>query len=57
MFEVMLVSPEGTVIGNTDKTEVTIRDTGERGKNKTQLCIFKILENTLQGSITLCLLI
>ncbi|XP_055369067.1 FRAS1-related extracellular matrix protein 1a isoform X2 [Betta splendens] len=31
MFEVLLVSPEGTVIGNTHKADVTIRDNGERG--------------------------
>uniref|UniRef100_UPI0037E8F5E3 FRAS1-related extracellular matrix protein 1a n=1 Tax=Semicossyphus pulcher TaxID=241346 RepID=UPI0037E8F5E3 len=28
VFEVLLVSPEGTVIGRTDKTQVTIRDSG-----------------------------
>lgn len=32
MFEVLLVSPDGTVIGNTDKAEVTIRDIRERGQ-------------------------
>lgn len=33
MFEVLVVSPEGTVIGNTDKAEVTIGDIRETGQN------------------------
>lgn len=39
MFEVLLISPEGTVIGTINRAQVTIRDSG---KNKSQLCIFKI---------------
>lgn len=40
MFEVLLVAPEGTVIGSISKAQVTIREsgrkTGRRGKNKPQ---------------------
>lgn len=33
VFEVLLVSPEGSVIGSINKAQVTIRDSG-RGTNK-----------------------
>lgn len=43
-FEVLLVSPEGTVIGSINKAQVTIRESGRkeegRGKNKPQRGIF-----------------
>lgn len=47
MFEVLLVSPEGTVISSINKAQVTIRGSG-RGKNKPLL---KILLDTLHHCI------
>lgn len=44
VFEVLLVSPEGTITGRTSAAHVTIRDSG-RGKKhkiKSQLWIFEI---------------
>ncbi len=32
MFEVLLVSPEGTVIGSINKAQVTIRESGSKGE-------------------------
>lgn len=56
MFEVLLVSPEGTVIGSINKAQVTIRESrsagGVRGKINPYSVYFEILTDTLQGCIT-----
>lgn len=50
-FEVVLVSPEGTVISSIHTAQVTIRESGGKmeGRGKNKLCVFKILVNTLKG--------
>lgn len=38
MFEVLLVSPEGTVIGNINQGQVIIKDSGRKEERVVHLC-------------------